>query len=184
MTADSEIDNLASHYSQNFGTPTKETTFQQEARRIMILEFEHVFKNCRVYLTFGACLLKGIQSELLVATEEPISEMPKLLANVVFFASDEGIPVTRGTNISGVRRIAPSIWARYEKSSVYITTTNALPETAVTIKLGERLVRIWYAMLISPAEERFRLERGAKEFEERMELARIDPFKLNRASAL
>jgi antitoxin YqcF len=177
---------LFDHYEKFLGSPTGRWIFRANDNdsTLQVLRFDDVFEGCAVYASFGASKFiveLGECVELVLVTDFDVEEMPKLLANLLFFAASSLKSLAIGSVIGGLSVIAGEV---FDGRAIYIGGAHGLPIEFERFAIEPDLdVKIKMAVFINNTERAYVDKFGVEAFEKLMAAQNIDPFCFERESA-
>ncbi len=178
------------HYSRFFREPVAREIFRghQVGSRIQVLAYENVFPECLVFASLGVSHYAntvGQVAEVLVAADDGLDAVPRIIANALFYVIENGLELRRGTCVGGIGKIAPSFALAFGKTAIYFTSVQSLPVEFELVNSGKRPVgTMLMGVMVSAAEEQLLLKSGIDALESRFESAEVDPFAVRRPSAV
>jgi hypothetical protein len=177
------------HFEEFFGHPMNRRIFKQGEHQsaIQILEYDGVFKGCRVLCSLGLSHyieeVGGIY-EVYLPVDDGWDSAPTILANTLFACIQQSLPLGRGACMGGIENVSPDFARAFEKAAIYFTYPYGLPPAFGRISYEDSIGLVLLGMFISSREREFFLDRGAEEFESLIESQEVDPVHLRRRSAV
>ena len=120
--------------------------------------------------------------EVIVFSDVPDPEVPRLFVNALFFILQNDIPLDSRFSV-GFADIRSPFVARYKKTSLYFTRAHGPDEQFNKVRLGETFGRVYQAYFITREEDEFLEAYGADVFEQDF-MAQPDHLRLRRESWL
>jgi hypothetical protein len=177
------------HYARFLGAPAHRSIYRRDPSKptVQLLEYEKVFSGCRVLCSLGLSHYVdelGTVAEVCAAVNGEFELIPRLLANALFYMIDAKMQIGWGLAIGGIDRIAPQFYLQYRKVAWYLTRPVNLPGDFYKVTCQRDEGRVYMAFLLTDGEFEYFKTNGAEPLEDRLTLANIDPFELDRKSAV
>jgi hypothetical protein len=177
------------HYEKHLRNLTGQSVFRQDDQSpsIQVLWYDKVFSGCRVFATLGLSHYSnslGKVAEILVSVDSGWTDIPYLVANVLFYIVQHQMKLGWGMGVSGLGTINPDFAKMYNKEALYITNPSAFPEVLSHVRCNGATGDILMGLFLSKSEYAYFEQHGADKLEELLDMKEVDPFSLERPSVI
>lgn len=136
---------------------------------LKLATYDWALKNFRVYASMGladklAETSEDSFGEVILFSDVPDPEGPRLFVNALFFILQNDIPLDSRYSIA-FSDMRSAFIRRYKKTALYFTLASGPDEQFNKVRQGETFGRVYQAFFISRAEDEFLEAYGADVFE-------------------
>lgn len=180
------------HFERYLGHVVEKEVFRKSDDKpsIQILTYENVFKGCKVFSSIGlsnySCEI-GCAAEVVLVADDGFNDCPDLLANILFYITNEKMQIKSGLSVKGIQRIRRSFSEKFDKHGLYFTAPFGFPDEFNVISgvdESDSDGSVFLAFFISEDEAGYVKELGAGKFEDLLEMCDADVFAVDRKSVV